>query len=162
MTHPELLKTLDRKILKSRIIFAAITVLGLLLAIIFTALYEGSRTVTEYDYKGHVYHTSVDYNYSYAFGIAAGIIIFLPGCLTFPLFMFCLKYDTAEHGGSVITVYRGFVSNILYIDGEEAARNTLFLYELEGKLKNGETVTAVLRKYSVKLIFSKGNDSIEM
>ncbi len=162
MAQSELEKKLDRKIIRTRLAVAAVTILGLIIAIIFTALYEGSRTVTEYDYKGHVYHTSVDYNHNFGFGIAAGIIIFLTGCPTLLICMFFLKYDTAEHGGSVITVYRGFASNILYIDGEESARSTLFLCDLEGKLKSGETVTAVLRKYSAKLIFSKGNSSIEL
>ncbi len=155
----QLEQKLRRQIQKNRITWAVVPLTGLIIAIVFTVLREGSRQVEIIGPpNSFLSYESVTYNNIFTFGILAGVFIGLYGLAIFSGTLFN-RFETTRAGQDVITVYRGMLRNILYINGEERDRIVPFSYKyfMEAPLSDGSTVTvAFSRFYRFRITFSNG------
>ena len=161
MLHVELEKRLNLRMKKRRIILACFSSLFLIITVVFSVLYSGSRTVEEIDYFFGVMQ-NITYNYNYAWGILVGVIG-LVWCFGFFLsdILFC-KLCTIEVNSSFVTYYRGLSKNELYINGEYRDGCLLYGYYLEATLPDLTKVMVSIGKWSARISFSNGHPSVEI
>ncbi len=155
----ELEQKLRRQIQKNRIIWAVVTLAGLIITIVFTILRENSRQVEIIGPPDFfLSYKKVTYNNNFAFGILSGVLIGMYGLALLAGSLFN-RFETTSAGQDTITVYRGMLHSILYINGEERDRIAPFSYKyfMEAPLSNGSTVTVALsRFYRFRITFSNG------
>ena len=109
---------LKRKETIRRIVIAAITVVMIALGITFASLREASREVIVNEIYGVKWET-VTYNEGYTPWIA---VCFSFGIVSSSLFVCDLllcRFETLPVNGSYITVYRGAIESVVYVNGEE-------------------------------------------
>ena len=129
MGYIELEKQLSRKQFKRRMIFGILSIVFIIMCIMSLVLREASKEVIIHDIMGIYSWDEEIYNDNY-------IILFLPGilgatlCLSFLLvdFLGC-RYKTIENHGYYITVYRGMLDCMVFVDGREVGRIEPFSYE---------------------------------
>lgn len=112
---------LKRKETIRRIVIAAITIVMIALGITFATLREASREVIVEDIFGVKWET-VTYNEGYTPWIA---VCFSFGIVSSSLFVCDLllcRFETLPVNGSYLTVYRGAIESVVYVNGEEAGR----------------------------------------
>ena len=111
---------LKRKETIRRIVIAAITIVMIALGITFASLREASREVIVEDIFGVKWET-VTYNEGYTPWIA---VCFSFGIVSSSLFVCDLlcRFETLPVNGSYLTVYRGAIESVVYVNGEEAGR----------------------------------------
>ncbi len=118
---------LKRKQTIRRIVIAAITIAMIALGITFASLREASREVIVEDFFGIKWET-VTYNESYTPWIA---IFFSFGIVTSALFICDLllcRFETLPVNGNYLTVYRGAIQSVVYVNGEEEGRLEFFCF----------------------------------
>ena len=118
---------LKRKETVRRIAIAVITVVMIALGITFASLREASREVIVNEIYGVKWET-VTYNEEYTPWIA---ICFSFGIVTSALFICDLllcRFETLPVNGNYLTVYRGAIESVVYVNGEEGGRLELFSF----------------------------------
>lgn len=161
MKHTALEQELNNRIHKRRWILAAVCGVFLVIALVFTLLYEQSRVVTEIGW-GPFQYQHTEYNDNYLWGILVGVLgLTLPGSF---LIGDCLysKVRTVEVNGDYITLYRGAGHVNLYVNGEQKDSLSLFGYHLEASLSDRTNVYVALGKWSAHLTFSNGHPPIDL
>ena len=170
MRQQEFENQLNKKISKRRLITGLIFGAFLLLAATFGIL----REVT----KEHIDHcvgtggfiaswTEIKYNESYAILMVLSILCSVfPGSFLLVDFLLC-GYRTVQKDLHHITVYRGILHNILYVDGQEMARTEPFSHShtVEAHLPNGVRVTVSFGRTIFSLAhisYSDNTPSIEV
>ncbi len=136
----------------------AVSVLFFVLFIVFAILRESTKTVKELGF-GVI---STDYEQSYTVLTVLGFFamsisfVYLIGNLILG------KTETLSVGGSTVTLYLGWSAR-LYIDGECVTQSG-YSYYLEGKLKDGSSVTVSLNRNHMyaHMAFSNGHPSVEI
>ena len=160
MDHIQLEAHLRARIKKRRTAGMLCCVLCLAITVLFTILYVQSRTVTVLG-EGLLQYQSVTYNYSLTFGIAFGLL----GLVLCASFLFvdllCGRAATFEVNHDHITLYRGFVHNSLYVNGE-CKDSVCNGYYLEATLSDGTKVNVALGKWSAHLTFTSGHPPIDV
>ena len=155
MGHIELENKLKKRIKIRRITEMVLSVVFLIIAIVFTVLRDGSRTVEVIGKPPFVYE-SVSYNNSYVSGMVVGYLG-LMWCIIFLIIdLLFVKLETVEVGRDHITFYKGVLRPSLYVNGS----NDGLLwggYYLEIPLSDGTGATASLGKWSVHLTVSNGH-----
>ncbi len=135
----------------------------IVIGIIFSVLYEQSKVVEEITSEGILAgvftYQSVTYNENLTWGIVLGF-----AGAVFPasfLLADCMssKFETVEVFGAHITLYRGFLRNYLYENGECIASGTD--YYLEAALSDRTKVTVSFGKWSAHMTFSNGRSPID-
>ena len=119
--------TLKIKETVRRIAIAVITVVMIALGITFASLREASREVIVNEIYGVKWET-VTYNEEYTPWIA---ICFSFGIVTSTLFICDLllgRFETLPVNGNYLTVYRGAIESVVYVNGEEGGRLELFSF----------------------------------
>ena len=160
MDHIQLEEQLRARIKKRRGAILLCSALCLGIAILFAILYAQSRTVTVIG-EGRFQYQSVTYNYGLAFGIGFGLLGLVP-CASFLLVdHLCSTVVTFEVSGDHVTLYRGFIHNNLYVNGE-CKDSVCNGYHLEAPLSDGTKVNAALGKWSAHLTFSNGHPPIDV
>ncbi len=160
MEHIELENKLKKRIKNRRIIEAVLSVVFLIIAIVFTSLRDGSRTVEVIGQPPFVYE-SVSYNDDYVLGMAAGYLG-LMWCVIFLIMdLLFVKLETVEVGRDYITFYKGILRPSLYVNGSNEGLSWGSHY-LEIPLSDGTRATASLGKWSVHLTFSNGHPPIDL
>lgn len=161
MKYIELENDLKMRVRKRRIVEGVLTFVFLITSIIFTVLYDNSKTVEIIGYPPFAYE-SVTYNRNYLWGIMVGYIglicsgIFLISDIIFS------KLETVEVGEDVITFYRGLLHTNIYVNGEYKDGISFIGYYLEAPLSDGTMVTVSIGKQSVHLTFSNGHPPIDL
>jgi hypothetical protein len=118
---------LKRKEIIRRIVIAAITIVMIALGITFASLREASREVIVNDIYGVKWET-VTYNEEYTPWIAICLSF---GIVTSTLFICDLllcRFETLPVNGNYLTVYRGAIESVVYVNGEEGGRLELFSF----------------------------------
>ena len=160
MNYIELENKLKKRIRNRRITEMVLSVVFLIIAIVFTVLRDGSRTVEVIGKPPFVYE-SVSYNNDYVFGMAAGYLG-LMWCVIFLIIdLLFVKLETVGVGSDHITFYKGVLRPSLYVNGSNEGLSWGSHY-LEIPLSDGTRVTASLGKWSVHLTFSNGRPPIDL
>ena len=160
MGHIELENKLKKRIKIRRITEAVLCVVFLIIAIVFTVLRDGSRTVEVIGKPPFVYE-SVSYNNSYVSGMVVGYLG-LMWCIIFLIIdLLFVKLETVEVGRDHITFYKGVLRPSLYVNGSNDGLSWGGYY-LEIPLSDGTRATASLGKWSVHLTFSNGHPPIDL
>ena len=160
MEHIELENKLKKRIKNRRIIEVVLSIVFLIIAIVFTVLRDGSRTVEVIGKPPFVYE-SVSYNNDYVFGMAAGYLG-LMWCVIFLIIdSLFVKLETVKAGGDYITFYKGVLRPSLYVNGSNEGLSWGGYY-LEIPLSDGTKATASLGKWSVHLTFSNGRPPVDL
>ncbi len=136
---------LRKQIQKNKLIWGLVALAGFGMFIVFAALREAADSLD-------IVLLVLPAVFTLTFGIS-----FFIGSL------FC-RFESVQSGKDVITVYRGMLHNILYINGVEKDRTAPFNYHyyLEGRLSDGSTATvAFARWYAFRLTFSNGQPPVE-
>lgn len=118
---------LKKKETVRRIAIAAFTIVMIALGITFASLREASREVIVEDIFGVKWET-VTYNESYTPWIA---VCFSFGIVSSTLFICDLllcRFETLPVNGNYLTVYRGAIESVVYVNGEEEGRLELFSF----------------------------------
>lgn len=161
-------KQLSRRILKRRIIAGAVAVLFLALFIVCYCLREASKEVIVHE--GYLFIPSweeVKYNNQYIPWIVIGIY----GTVMAGIWLLCdivsCKFRTVEKDQHYITLYRGMVHSVVYIDAEEKGRLGAFSRAkvVEAKLPNNVKITVSFSRnifYIAHISFSDDTRSIEL
>ena len=160
MKHIELEQELKMRIKKRRIIVAALSVVFLVVAVVFTVLYEQSKVVEEIGW-GPIKHQSITYNYDLAWGILAGALCFIPPAIFWICDILFSRLLTFEINGDYVTFYRGIVHTNLYINGVQKA-GISYGYYLEAPLSDRTMVNVALGKWSAHITFSNGYPPIDV
>lgn len=117
---------IKRKQLIRRLVIVAFAIIMIILGITFSILREASREVTYDDLGFGVVWETVTYNESYTPWIA---IFLSAGIVTSVLFICDLllcRFETICVNGNYLTIYRGALDSIVYVNGEESGRLELF------------------------------------
>ena len=160
MNHIALEQRLTARLKKRRRILGALSIGFLILAALFTILYEMSRTVEETQI-GPLVHRTVRYDYDLAWGILVGAMGLTVCGILYLADRFCSRVVPLEVGGDHLTFYRGLLHTDLYINGEQTA-TPAFGPCLEARLSDGSRVTLVRGKWSAHLLFGDGRESIDL
>lgn len=163
MSQSELEKKLKRSTLRRRLILLAVFVAFLTLGIVFTVLYNSSRQEETIDgsplLPSYTYET---YNYSYISGQVIGYVVVFYVAVFLIVDLLCWTFKTVQAGDSFITIYRGGFKIAMYIDGELVDAIYGFRHYLEGKLKDGSTVSASFGRWSGRMVFTNGHAPIDI
>lgn len=129
MGYIELEKQLAKKQFKRRMIFGILSIVFIIMCIMSLALREASKDVVIHDIMGIYSWEEEIYNDNYFFLLLPGILG-ATVCLTFLVadFIGC-KYKTIENNGHYITVYRGMLECMAFVDGCEVGRIEPFSYK---------------------------------
>lgn len=162
MTQKELEKYLHKKIMNRRIIETIIFFCFFAIGLTFSILYNNSRTVEYIDCLIGIYE-SVTYNNSFVLGMFIGWFGLFITSVIIICDLLLSNYKVTEVENSVITLYKGMLAIIAYVDGE--CQDTLIMGRryLEAKLKNGTKVTisrGALNSYH--LTFSSNHEPIDL
>lgn len=162
--------TLRKQIIRKRIIQAVVFIGFLSIGILFWALREASKEVIihgEEFLDGVFAWKSVQYNENYIIGMIIG---FVGGAMAVVFLLtdmiFC-RFDSTEANGNYITVYRGMIENVVYVNGEEKDRVGMFsfTYVLETKLPDGVKIGVTFCRGAFLLAhitFSDNNPSVDL
>ncbi len=161
--HNDLEEKLRRKSRRNNLIIFAVAVVCLIICIVFAIIRENTKEVVEYG-SGIPFiggYKSVTYNTTYSLLAGMSFIVSIMSFITLLLTLIFTRINTVEACGSTITLYRGVVSVVLYVDGKEASRSHYFL---EATLANGATVTVSLSRNGLfaHMSFSGGHPPIEL
>lgn len=160
MNYIELENKLKKRIRNRRITEAVLCVVFLIIAVVFTALRDASRTVEVIGQPPFVYE-SVSYNNSYVSGMVIGYLGVM-WCVIFLIMdLLFVKLETVEVGRDHITFYKGIFRPSLYVNGSNEGLSWGGYY-LEIPLSDGTRATASLGKWSVHLTFSNGHPTIDL
>lgn len=161
MMHTELENQLKKRIRIRRITEGILTVIFLVISVLFTVLYENSRTVEAVGRPPFVYE-SVTYNYNYIWGTLIGCLGLLWSVIFLVTDLIFTRLQTVEAGADHITFYRGMLRVNIFVNGEYKDGLPLAGYYLEAPLSDGTKVTVSLGKWSAHLTFSNGHQPIDL
>ena len=119
-------ESLKKKQVTRRIAIAIVSILMIIIGITCAALREASREVIVNDIGMGLQWKTVIYDERYIPGIACGFTIGIVTIIVFICDLLLCRFKTLEVNGHYLTVYRGLVDSIVYINGEEAGRLELF------------------------------------
>ncbi len=151
---------LRKRVLRFRLIIGAIALALLISSLVLFAIREETKEIISTDYPwGGAAEVKYDLDIDFAAKLLMGFFF-----IVLVLFGFSFIYgrvDTADVGGSRITLYRGMASLELYVDGELA---DCLGYFLEGKLVDGSSVTVSVSRnaFSAHMSFSNGHPPIDL
>ena len=117
MTQIELERYLHNKIMNRRIIETIIFLCFFAIGLTFSILYNNSRTVEYIDYFIGIYE-SVTYNNSFVPGMFIGWFGLFMTSVIIICDLLLINYKVTEVENSVITLYKGMLAIIVYVDGE--------------------------------------------
>ena len=109
-----------------RIAIAIVAILMIIIGITCVALREASREVIVNDIGMGLQWETVIYDDRYIPGIVFGFAIGITTIALFICDLILCRFETLEVNGHYLTVYRGAVECVVYINGEEAGRLELF------------------------------------
>ena len=154
---------LRKKLIIRRVIIGLFIIIFAALGITCYTLREQSREVTVHGSGIFTYET-VTYNDSYVFGVVIGVwgAVMAPVLLLLDLAF--SRFATVEVNGNYITVYRGTLRCIVYVNGEE---NDNIFYERVVDLRLPDGVKATVSFYRGALLlahisFSDSNPSVDL
>ena len=124
MHTKELERYLSRQNLKRRLIMAMIAATLLTLGFICNHLREASRTMVPYEQFPEIQHAV--YNNSYIPWIIAGTTAGICACFVLLLDIILCKFKTVQIGEQYLTLYRGLLFCIIYVDCVEKGRTIPF------------------------------------
>lgn len=160
-------ENLSKYIFKRRMIEFISLFVGIVICILFFVLRDLSKEVIITG-EGIFKHETIVYNDYYIIGILIGFF----GSIIAGSFLLsdCLysRYATTKANGYYITVYKGMLYNILYIDGEEVRRITYTRYSsgvIETKLPDGVKVCVSFNRLMFTIAhisYSDNNASIDL
>lgn len=121
MTQEQFEKYLSRQMVKRRLTEVAVAVVLLVIGIVCNHLREASKQIVHGTGAFDFYSYAV-YNDTYLPFIIAGLSCGMVCCLVVFVDLLLCKYRTVHKGQQYLTVYRGMVFNIVYVDGVEKGR----------------------------------------
>ena len=172
MTTYELEIKLRRTIRTRRIVFGCAAVLLFVLFAVSWTLFETSKVVTQDPivFDGITVHPGFQ-QVTYEYGYITPLVIGLAGACgagAFLLsdFLFC-RFQTVTKDGQDVTVYRGMLYNIVYVEGGEQGRIGPFMFSnvVEVWLPDKTRVTVSFSRtwlYMAHVSFSDDTASMEI
>lgn len=159
--HLELDARLRRHVRKVRLIELAIALGLFALGVLFAIIRETQKVVTLIEPPFRAPYEHVDYPIGLTFAMQFTYTLAVLALLWFALGFLYGKIDTVEVKDDFVTLYRGFASVILYVNGIEQSRSRFYL---EGKLSDRSTVTVSLSRNALwaHISFSNGQKSIDL
>ncbi len=146
---------LKKRAKKIRIIMGVIIAVFFIVFIVFSVLYNGSRTVEIVDY-GFLEREEVSYNEAYNIGSIFCFFVFMLTSLYLIMDLIYSRLTTVEMNGNYVTYYKGLVHNKLYINGEYKDGFAGVGYYLEATLPDMTRVTVSIGRNSAHMSFSNG------
>ena len=120
-------RMLSNKILTRRLITSCLALVCLSCFILFYTLWENSKTVTVHGSGFSMLSwTEVRYEDSYIPFIVIGCIGVVLAIVTLLVDLSLCRHKTIRKEQHCITLYRGMLRSIVFIDGEEKGRTALF------------------------------------
>ncbi len=169
MNNKEKLNQLEIKlhkiITKRRIIEGVLSLVFTILWVTCYFLRENSKVVTTI---GEIFtYRQVTYNNNYIIGVVIGLMFGMLALVLFLTDLIMCRFASTEANGHYITVYRGLIYSILYINGEEVGRLGGFIWNnvIEATLPDGVKVTTSIQRAFFCLAhisYSDHNQSVDI
>lgn len=166
MRYRALEDELRKRLLRRRIIEGVLLAVCFFTGVVCSSLRESTKEVIVHEY-GIIFGTyeEVIYNNAYVPFIVIGFIGALTAAVVLLSDLLACRFETVEVDGYHITVYRGMIGEVLYVDGEEKGRIEMYGHYLETSLPDGTVVTASFGRSMLDwchLSFSNGHESIDL
>lgn len=143
MSKEQLEKTFKQKIRKGRLISLAIFIAFMALGIVSSAFCSMDRFELIY---------GIIFGFAIAFTVGIVLLVDIAS----------LRYKSIDIDDCFVTFYRAMFGAYLYVDGELKDSVYMWGYCLEARIPNGTKVIVSLGRYSARMSFSQGHDSLDI